>query len=79
MSVASPKRKPRRAKPTANPWPELLRNLRAEVGRREKLGRSLHQAEAAEQLARTAWERSHDKLLDARQNLTRLKNEKSEA
>jgi len=30
-------------------------------------------AEAAEQLARTAWERSHDKLLEARQELTRLK------
>jgi hypothetical protein len=35
-------------------------------------------AEAAEQLARTAWERSHDKLLEARQSLTSLKNEKSE-
>ena len=35
-------------------------------------------AEAAEQLARTAWEKSHDKLLEARQNLTRLKGEKSE-
>jgi hypothetical protein len=35
-------------------------------------------AEAAEQLARTAWERSHDKLLEARQNLTSLKNEKSD-
>jgi hypothetical protein len=35
-------------------------------------------AEAAEQVARTAWEHAHDKLLEARQNLTRLKNEKSE-
>jgi DNA-binding XRE family transcriptional regulator len=57
MSVASPKRKPKRAKPTGNPWPELLRNLRADVGRREKLGRSLHQAEAAERLgvSRRSW------------------------
>jgi hypothetical protein len=30
-------------------------------------------AEAAEQLARTAWERSHDKLLEARQALSKLK------
>jgi hypothetical protein len=36
-------------------------------------------AEAAEQLARTAWERSHDKLLEARQHLTQLKSSKSEA
>jgi hypothetical protein len=35
-------------------------------------------AEAAEQLARTAWEQSHDKLLKARQHLTSLKNEKLE-
>jgi hypothetical protein len=35
-------------------------------------------AEAAEQLARTAWERSHDKLLEARQVLTQLKSSKSE-
>jgi hypothetical protein len=39
---------------------------------------ALARAEAAEQLARIAWERSHDKLLEARQNLTSLKNEKSE-
>ena len=32
-------------------------------------------AEAAEQLARTAWERSHDKLLEARQTLSKLKLE----
>jgi hypothetical protein len=32
-------------------------------------------AEAAEQLARTAWERSHDKLLEARQALSKLKVE----
>ena len=32
-------------------------------------------AEAAEQVARTAWERSHDKLLEARQALSKLKAE----
>jgi hypothetical protein len=32
-------------------------------------------AEAAEQLARTAWERSHDKLLEARQALSKLRAE----
>jgi hypothetical protein len=35
---------------------------------------SLARAEAAEQLARTAWERSHDKLLEARQELSKLKS-----
>jgi len=39
---------------------------------------ALARAEAAEQLARTAWERSHDKLLEARQALTNLKSSKSE-
>jgi hypothetical protein len=37
---------------------------------------SLARAEAAEQLARTAWERSHDKLLEARQALSKLKSER---
>jgi hypothetical protein len=32
-------------------------------------------AEAAEQLARTAWEKSHDRLLEARQALTKAKSE----
>jgi hypothetical protein len=36
---------------------------------------ALARAEAAEQLARTAWERSHDKLLEARQALSKLKTE----
>jgi hypothetical protein len=35
---------------------------------------ALARAEAAEQLARTAWERSHDKLLAARQALSQLKS-----
>ena len=39
---------------------------------------ALARAEAAEQLARTEWERSHDKLLEARQALTHLKSSKSE-
>jgi colicin import membrane protein len=39
---------------------------------------ALARAEAAEQLARTAWERTHDKLLEARQALTHLKSSKSE-
>ena len=39
---------------------------------------ALARAEAAEQFARRAWERSHDKLLEARQELTRLKSSKSE-
>jgi hypothetical protein len=34
---------------------------------------AVERAEAAEQLARTAWERSHDKLLEARQTLSKLK------
>jgi len=37
---------------------------------------ALARAEAAEQLARTAWERSHDKLLEARQALSTLKSER---
>ena len=37
---------------------------------------ALARAEAAEQLARTAWERSHDKLLEARQALSKLKSER---
>ena len=37
---------------------------------------ALARAEAAEQLARTAWERSHDKLLEARQELSKLKSER---
>ena len=37
---------------------------------------ALARAEAAEQFARTAWERSHDKLLDARQALSKLKSER---
>jgi len=37
---------------------------------------ALARAEAAEQLARTAWERSHDKLLEARQALSQLKSER---
>jgi len=36
---------------------------------------ALTRAEAAEQLARTSWERSHDKLLEARQALSKLKTE----
>jgi len=36
---------------------------------------ALARAEAAEQLARTAWERSHDQLLEARQALSKLKTE----
>jgi hypothetical protein len=39
---------------------------------------ALARAEAAEQFARTAWERSHDRLLEARQALTQLKSSKSE-
>jgi hypothetical protein len=35
---------------------------------------ALARAEAAEQFARTAWERSHDKLLEARQALSKLKS-----
>jgi hypothetical protein len=37
---------------------------------------ALARAEAAEQFARTAWERSHDKLLEARQALSKLKSER---
>ena len=36
---------------------------------------ALARAEAAEQFARTSWERSHDKLLEARQALSKLKSE----
>ena len=44
----------------------------------EAAAAALARAEAAEQLARTAWERSHDKLLEARQALTHLKSSKFE-
>jgi hypothetical protein len=39
---------------------------------------ALARAESAEQFARTAWERSHDKLLEARQALAHVKSSKSE-
>ena len=42
----------------------------------EAAAAALARAEAAEQLARTAWERSHDKLLEARQALSTLKSER---
>ena len=54
---------------------EASRKREAEI---KAAAAALARAEAAEQLARTAWERSHDKLLEARQTLTQLKSSKSE-
>ena len=46
---------------------EAARKREAEI---KAAAAALARAEAAEQFARTAWERSHDKLLEARQALT---------
>ena len=64
----SDRRKERAAEEAARKREAAIRAAAAAVAR----------AEAAEQLARTAWERSHDKLLETRQALTRLKSSKSE-
>jgi len=52
---------------------EAARKREAEI---KAAAAALARAEAAEQLARTAWERSHDKLLEARQALSTLKSER---
>jgi hypothetical protein len=62
---ASDRRKERAAEEAARKREAEIKAAAAVVAR----------AEAAEQLARTAWERSHDKLLEARQTLSKLKSE----
>jgi hypothetical protein len=52
---------------------EAARKREAEI---KAAAAALARAEAAEQFARTAWERSHDKLLEARQALSKLKSER---
>jgi hypothetical protein len=52
---------------------EAARKREAEI---KAAAAAVARAEAAEQFARTAWERSHDKLLEARQALSKLKSER---
>jgi hypothetical protein len=52
---------------------EAARKREAEI---KAAAAALARAEAAEQFARTAWERSHDRLLEARQALSKLKSER---
>ena len=64
-SVQADRRKERAAEEAARKGDAAIKTAAAALAR----------AEAAEQLARTAWERSHDKLLEARQALAKLKTE----